>query len=96
MFILYFSDDQKCSKMPKEGQKGPKGVKRDQKRSKGTKRGPMMPKTTSNEPFIVEIRQIPHFSQKCHSYIVFHIFHTSQKTRSAKKCPNRVKRVQKR
>ena len=50
-YISYLSDNRKCSKMPKQGQKGPKG-------------GQKGPKSISQEPLVVETWQTPHFNQK--------------------------------
>ena len=91
------------SQMTESAQKCPNREKRDQKGKKGSKEvksakmGPMEPKSISNEPVVLGTWYTPHFNQQYHvSMTVSYLFHTSQMTASAQKCPNRVKRDQKR
>ena len=81
-YIPYLSDNRKCSKMSKQGQKGPKGGQRTQNLYLANYWSQKL-----GRPFI-SIRKIMFL-------LVFHIFRTYQITGSAQKCPNRVKRDQK-
>ena len=81
-YIPYLSDNRKCSKMSKQGQKGPKGGQRTPNLYLANHWSQKL-----GRPFI-SIRKIMFL-------LVFHIFHTYQITGSAQKCPNRVKRDQK-
>ena len=81
-YIPYLSDNRKCSKCPNRVKRDQKGVKRTQN-------------LYLANHWSQKLGRPLNLSRKCMFLLVFHIFHTSQMTGSAQKCPNIVKMGQK-